>query len=198
MNRHLTDEEVLDLLAPGVEADPAAREHLAACDLCRARIESERPLSERVASLPDAADPTRLLWPSLRARLEAEPLNLPRPAPRRTALQAAAAIIVFLLGVVAGHALQSRPDDTARLDARDPLAAAAEVQRTGTAYVEAVARFRTVAADSAPGAVEQAREVALAAVHGAAFELARLHPEDATAREILALARDRRPAEGAR
>lgn len=195
MNRHLTDEEILDLLAPGVEPDPTTREHLAGCGACRARIEREMALSERVASLPRATDPTRDLWPPLRARLAVEPVVPLRSAPRRVALRAAAAVALFLGGALAGYALGTGSDDTPRFAAGDPLAAAAEVQRTGTAYVEAVARFRAIAADSAPDAVGQARDVALAAVHGAAFELARLHPEDPTARGILALARDRRPAE---
>lgn len=198
MNRHLTDEEFLDLLAPGVEPDPAAREHLAACDGCRQRLERDRPLSERVATLPDALDPARDLWPALRARLAAEPVSARRSGRPRIALRAAAAAAIFLLGALGGYALRPDSGGPARVVASDPLGAAAEVQRTGTAYVEAVARFRAIAADSAPGAVRQAREVALAAVHGAAFELARLYPEDATARGILALASDRLPLEETR
>lgn len=198
MNRHLTDEEILDLLAPGAEADPGVRDHLVACDACRTRIESERTLSDRVAELPLAKDTPGDMWPTVRARLAtAEPHSAP---PRRfpaAPLQAAAAIAVFLLGALAGRSLDAGSGPR-RGASSDPLVAAAEVQRTGTAYVAAVARFRTVAGDSAPGAVAQAREVALAAVHGAAFELARLHPDDRTAREILVLARDHRRTTGER
>jgi hypothetical protein len=192
MNRHLTDEEVLDLLAPGAEVDPGIRDHLVACDACRIRIESERTLSDRLAELPLGKDTPGDFWPTLRARLatgeyhSAPPRRLPI-----SLLQAAAAIAIFLLGALAGRTLNA--DSGPRQgDPNEPLMAAAEVQRTGTAYVAAVARFRTVAGDSASGAVSQAREVALAAVHGAAFELTRLYPDDPTAREILALARDHR------
>ena len=192
MNRHLTDEEILDLLVPGAEAEPGVRDHLVACDACRTRIESERPLSDRAAELPLEKDTPGDLWPAVRARLATAE---PHPAPPRrfstSLLQAAAAIAVFLLGALAGRSLDAGSGPR-REASSDPLVAAAEVQRTGTAYVAAVARFRAVAGDFAPGAVAQAREVALAAVHGAAFELARLHPEDPTAREILALARDHR------
>lgn len=191
MNRHLTDEEILDLLAPGAEADPEVRDHLVACDTCRARVESERALSDRVAELPLARDTPGDMWPTVRARLARE---VSRSAPSRrfpiSLLQAAAAIAVFLLGALAGRSLDA--GSAPRGASSDPLVAAAEVQRTGTAYVAAVAHFRSVAGDSAPGAVAQAREVALAAVHGAAFELARLHPDDRTAHEILVLARDHR------
>lgn len=190
MNRHLTDEEILDLLAPGAVADPGVRDHLVACDACRTRIESERALSDQVAELPLGKDTPRDLWPTVRARLAtAKPRSAP---PRRfpiSLLQAAAAIAIFLLGALAGRSLDAGSGPR-RGNSSDPLVIAAEVQRTGTAYVAAVARFRAVAGDSAPAAVAQAREVALAAVHGAAFELARLHPDDRTVREILVLARD--------
>jgi hypothetical protein len=198
MNRHLTDEEILDLLAPGAEADPGVRDHLVACDACRRRIESERTLSDHLAELPLAKDTPGDLWPTVRARLAREES---RSAPSRrfpiSLLQAAAAIAVFLFGALAGRSLDAGSGPR-RGASSDPLVAAAEVQRTGTAYVAAVARFRAVAGDSAPGAVAQAREVALAAVHGAAFELARLHPDDRTAREILVLARDHRRITGER
>jgi hypothetical protein len=193
MSRHLTDEEILDLCAPGAAPDEEIREHLAACGSCRARIEGERPLSERLTGLAGASDPPRDLWPALRARLASEPQIGDRPRRHRAALQAAAAIAIFSLGAAAGRSLPQDPAGPDRYAPGDPLSAAAEVQRTGTAYVEAVARFRSVATSSESGAAGQAREVALAAVHGAAFELARLNPEDGTAREILALARDRRP-----
>lgn len=192
MNRHLTDEEILDLCAPGAVPEAEARAHLAACVSCCARIESERPLSERVAKLADATDPPRDLWPALRARLATEPAIAQRPRHRRAWLQAAAAVAIFLIGALAGRSLPGDPEGPDRYVADDPLSAAAEVQRTGTAYVEAVARFRATGARSDPSAGGQALEVALAAVHGVTFELARLHPDDATARAILALARDRR------
>jgi hypothetical protein len=178
--------------------DPGIRDHLVACDACRTRIDSERTLSDRVAELPLAKDTPGDLWPTLRARLAtAEYHSAP---PRRfpiSVLQAAAAIAIFLLGALAGRTLDTASGPRQGVSS-DPLIAAAEVQRTGTAYVAAVARFREVAADSAPAAVAQAREVTLAAVHGAAFELARLHPDDPTAREILVLARDQRRTAAAR
>ena len=125
MNRHLTDEEILDLLAPGAEADPGVRDHLVACDACRTRIESERALSDRMAELPLAKDTFGDLWPTVRARL-AKAESLPVP-PRRfpiPLLQAAAAVALFLLGTLAGRSLDAGSGPP-RVASSDPLVAAA-------------------------------------------------------------------------
>jgi hypothetical protein len=69
---HLTIEQLLALREPGAEPGAqAAREHLEACDVCRA--ESDR-LYQRVARLKalPALRPTRDRWPAVRARFEAE------------------------------------------------------------------------------------------------------------------------------
>lgn len=201
MNRHPTDAEILDAIAPGRAPSPEVRAHLEACAECRARIEAERPLSERLSGLPRESDPPRDLWPGVLERIEAEPRGIRarpprrRPASRR-ALRAAAAIALFLAGGVAGRALP-RGGSPERGAPGDPLAAAAEVQRAGTAYVAALADFRAAASDAPGVTVAQARDVALAAVYGAAWELERLAPGDATARGIVALAEDDRAEEAA-
>lgn len=194
MNRHLTDEEVLDSLTAGEETSPQVREHLMSCPSCRSRIEAERPLADRLDALPRELDPPRDLWPDLRERIEAERRGRSWLHP---ALAAAAAIAIFILGVAVGRT--AGPDQGAieieRRGSVDPLAAAAEVQRTGTEYVAAVARLRATLPLSEGSAAEQARGATLAAVHGAAWELTRLNPDDSTAREIVVLAGDRRIAE---
>lgn len=195
MNRHLTEREILDLLAHGVKPEGEVREHLEACPECRTRLEAEEPLAARLDALPGELDPPRDLWPLVTSRIEDEgsrPRN-GRFGWTRPALRAAAAIAIFVLGAAVGRTLGPASPDDGRYAVEDPLAAAAEVQRAGTDYVAAVARFRAVAGTSSPVA-DQARDVALAAVHGAAWELSRLRPGDATAREILALARASRPA----
>lgn len=191
MKRHLTDEEVLDFMGAGEETSPQAREHLRTCPSCRSRIEAEQPLADRLNALPREADPPRDLWPDLRERIEAEPRGR---SWLRPALAAAAAVSIFLLGMAVGRA-GGPTEVTTGLDGRgpvDPMAAAAEVQRTGTEYVAAVARLRATAAGSGGPVAEQARGAALAAVHGAAWELARMSPGDSTVREIVVLAGDRR------
>lgn len=59
---------------------------------------------------------------------------------------------------------------------------AAEVQRTGTQYVTALASLRKLD-DSATRA--QGREAAMSVLYGAAHELTRLSPDDTGARQLL-------------
>ena len=63
-----------------------------------------------------------------------------------------------------------------------PLAAAAEVQRAGSAYVSALSRL-----DESAGAIEreQGVDAALSTLQGAAFEIVRLRPDDPQAGRIL-------------
>ncbi|HET6361087.1 MAG TPA: hypothetical protein VFH11_03420 [Gemmatimonadota bacterium] len=180
MNGHLTDEEILDLLAPGAEPEPRMRDHIEACPECRRRIEAERPLTALLSGLPRETDPPRDLWPELRAVIG-------WPGWMHHAVRAAAAVAIFVLGAAAGRALE--PSEASREAAipDEPLAAAAEVQRAGTAYVAAIARFRVIAERSPEPVVEQARDVTLAAVHGAAWELTRMRRDDATAEQIVSL-----------
>jgi len=189
MTRHLTDEEILDLAS-----ETPARIHLDACVECRARIEAERPLSVALAGLAEEADPPRDAWPGLRARIEAEgrgatirelPGRRPARPWTRAVLQTAAAVALLALGAALGRTI--RPDGTYPRPVDDPLMAATEVQRTGTEYVAAIARFRDLTARGDRAQVDQARDVALAAVHGAAWELTRLDPADATARAVASL-----------
>lgn len=197
MNRHLTDEQILDLVAAGAEPTEEIREHLATCPRCRSRLEAERPLSDRLDALPREADPPRDLWPDVRNGIaveiqDADTARIGRLTPSRgwarPALRAAAVVALFLLGAVVGRWSGTGETGTERVVSDDPLVAAAEVQRSGTEYVAAVARFRATARDAPSATVDQAWDVALAAVHGAAWELERLRPDDATARGIVALA----------
>lgn len=197
MNRHLTDEQILDLAAPGAEPTQEIREHLAACPPCRSRLEEERPLSDRLDALPREADPPRDLWAAVRneitvERQDADTGRIGRLTPfrgwARPALRAAAVVALFLLGAAVGRWSADVETGAERAASDDPMVAAAEVQRAGTEYVAALARFRATAREAPSATVDQAWDVALAAVHGAAWELERLRPDDATARGIVALA----------
>lgn len=197
MNRHLTDEQILDLVAPGAEPTEEIRDHLAACPRCRSRLEAERPLSDRLDALPRETDPPLDLWPDVRDgiagdRRGADTARIGRVTPSRgwarPALRAAAVVALFLLGAAVGRWSGSVETGADRAASDDPLVAASEVQRAGTEYVAAVARFRATARDAPSATVDQAWDVALAAVHGAAWELEQLRPDDATARGIVALA----------
>lgn len=143
----------------------------------------ERELLRRLASLPQEAEPERDLWPGLAARIAAPTETAARP-PRRARFlaQAAAALLLFASGIAVGRSWHSN-DAPQTHPQRDSLAAAVEVQRTGTAYVAAL---RSLAErPGSPGTREQGCEAALSTLFGAAHELVRLKPGDARATEIL-------------
>jgi hypothetical protein len=102
----------------------------------------------------------------------------------------AASVALFAIGVIVGQYLGTRSAVSVVAEMRsmnDAGAAAAHVQQTGTAYVEALAALVHAARQSQPGGPEaaQAREVALTALHEAANEVVRLAPNDPVAAKIL-------------
>lgn len=154
----------------------------------------ESDLLRRLAALPQEAEPARDLWPAVAARIAA-PAPPTRKPWRRYLTQAAAALLLFAGGVAAGHRWGAR--EAAAPGARpqrDPLAAAAEVQRTGTEYVAALRSLAECTDGSS--AREQGREAALSAFYGAANELVRLTPGDAGASQILDAVTDCRAPKG--
>lgn len=69
---HLTIEQLVALRDPGAEpGTQAARDHLEACDACRAEFDRLYQRVARLKALP-ALRPTRDRWPAVRARFEAE------------------------------------------------------------------------------------------------------------------------------
>lgn len=150
-------------------------------------------LEARFARAPREADPARDLWPAIARTIDgdAAPGPIPLRARRRSVavpLRAAAAVVVFASGVLVGQRWGgSTPAPEPVLDvpvgrAADPLAAAAEVQRAGSAYVSALSRL-----DASGGPLErdQGVDAALSALQGAAYELVRLRPDDPQAGRIL-------------
>lgn len=99
----------------------------------------------------------------------------------------AASIALFAMGVVVGQWLGTRSTiETVASIASTPAAAAANVQQTGTAYVQALEALVNAAnAQGQPQQSAQAREVALTALHAAANEVIRLAPNDPVAMKIL-------------
>jgi hypothetical protein len=101
----------------------------------------------------------------------------------------AASIALFASGVVVGQWVGTRTTVSAVAGLTqngNPAAAAANVQRTGSAYVNALEALATTAnltQEQLPSA--QAREVALTALHAAANEVIRLDPNDPVATKIL-------------
>lgn len=101
----------------------------------------------------------------------------------------AASIALFATGVVVGQWLGTRNTITTVAEMANQTtmaAAAAQVQQTGTAYVQALEALVNSAHQRQGQASDpQAREVALTALHAAANEVVRLAPNDPVAAKIL-------------
>jgi hypothetical protein len=153
-------------------------------------IDRDRELDARLTRAPREADPGRDLWPSLAEAIGAAPRPSAGPPSRRLVprlpLQIAAALALFAGGVVVGQRWgDSAPDSGAGgpIERGEyPLATAAEIQRAGSEYVSALSRL-----DESAGAFEreQGVDAALSTLQGAAWELARLRPDDPQAGRLL-------------
>lgn len=139
----------------------------------------------RLGSLPREAEPARDLWPGIEARIAGRAVA---PPPRRASvlLRLAAALLLFVSGVAVGLVWGRSSATGAPIQASiHPLAAAEEVQRAGTEYVAAVAALRE---ETRSEVRTQGREAALSTFYGAAHELARLSPDDASTSQLLSTA----------
>ena len=153
----------------------------------------DRELEARLARAPREAEPARDLWPDVARAIAAEPAASGEPTTSngarerrlmpRLPLQIAAAFALFVGGILVGQRWgePSRAETPAPVP-EGPLAAAAEVQRAGSAYVSALSRL-----DESAGAIEreQGVDAALSTLQGAAWELVRLRPDDPQAGRIL-------------
>jgi hypothetical protein len=166
-------------------------------------IERDPELEVRFAGAPREAEPGRDLWPAIARTIDAEAPDRARPPARRgllaVPLRIAAALVLFASGILVGQRwgdpapAPEPPPEAPVVRAHDPLAAAAEVQRAGTAYVSALSRL-----DASGGAIErdQGVDAALSALQGAAYEIVRLRPDDPQAGRILYTVSEARAGEG--
>ena len=143
---------------------------------------------ERAAldALPREGAPSRLLEERVvRALRHRGVLRHRGPAPAWLAAGLAASLALFAGGFAAGQWTTSRRVTDSFLAAQETTArqAAEAVQRTGTAYIGALAALARHA-DSGNGAVRQGQEAAWAALSAAAAELADLDPSDPVARSV--------------
>lgn len=151
----------------------------------------EAEYSEMIRELPLDVAPSALLEERTVKELHSRGL-LRRPHRFPTSWlvgSVAASIALFATGVVVGQWMGTRntistvaglaPNGTA-------ATAAAHVQETGTAYVQALEALVTSAnQNQGQPPSPQAREVALTALHAAANEVVRLAPNDPVATKIL-------------
>jgi anti-sigma factor RsiW len=142
--------------------------HLQMCSHCAAHVGRVRALSGALRSLEREATPAHDLWPGI--------LQRTRPRHVRVLLRVAAAVTLFLAGYGAGSLTDHRQVGEP-VRAGDVVAAAAEVQRTGSAFTAALANLASAAeAGSDSVRMGSARDVAFASLRGASLELVRLAP----------------------
>jgi hypothetical protein len=154
------------------------------------------PERRAIGALPRERAPRHALEDRVVAALRREGL-LHRPPPLQLPLTpawigaaVAASVALFVGGFTIGGWIESR--HTTNLlaqmhehEAANASVAAAAVQRTGSAYVAALAALAAVADTSRGESVTQGREVAVNAMHAVASQMVRLAPEDPLAVRIL-------------
>ena len=141
------------------------------------------------AALEKQNAPSRLLEERTVQALQAEGLLRRKwrfNSPRLVAAAAAAAVL-YLGGLATGQWLANRQTTqiVSDLQRDHALEAAALVQRTGSAYAQAIASLAALRTPNDTSSVSQGREVALAALYSAANELVRLTPDDPVVIRIL-------------
>jgi hypothetical protein len=178
--------------------------------------------------LPREAEPSRILEERIVKSLREEGIlgqrKARRPAtegmssaarwyrPWTAAASIAASLVLFATGVGFGQWMGSRSTTEAFIQVREQDAAqlALSIQEAGSAYVSALAALGALrvtdvgAGEPGEGASQasldfrQGREVALGALYGAVYELARLNPDDADVLRVLQILEGRRAREEGR
>lgn len=146
------------------------------------------------AALEKHNEPSRMLEERTVRALRAEGLLRSR---RRVSLPwlvaaAAAGAMLYLGGFATGQWLSNRQTTriVSDLERNHALEAAALVQKTGSAYAQAIAGLAGLRMPSDSPSVLQGREVALSALYSAANELVRLTPDDPLVVRILQVMED--------
>lgn len=123
---------------------------------------------ERVGALPRDAAVVPEQWDAIAEAI------LPRRAGAPWWAQAAAAVILFAGGLAGGFLAATRRPEPPRASIDAAMELAAEVQRTGSEYVAALAAFSAVVDSLSTDARVQGRDAAIATLVGAASEMAGL------------------------
>ena len=154
-------------------------------------FEQDAEYIQMIHELPHDAVPSALLEErTVRALRSRGLLRRPRGLPAAWLVgSTAASIALFATGVAVGQWLGARNtiDTIEEIANQTTMAgAAAQVQQTGTAYVQAMeALVNSANQIQGQPSDPQAREVALTALHAAANEVVRLAPNDPVVAKIL-------------
>lgn len=162
-----------ETLARLVDEPPTAAEaeHLENCAECRRELDELIALTAALGDLPDLLPPPPSAWPALAERLRREGLVRPVPRARRLPLparRAAAAVLIFVAGGIAGFVARGgmdTPDRVARQGEAAPLPRIQpvnEIEEAALALSEAEERYRAALAryTELAGAVEGADPIA--------------------------------------
>lgn len=141
------------------------------------------------AALEKLNEPSRFLEERTVRALQAQGLLRPRRrfSPSWLVAAAAAGAVLYLGGLATGQWLANRQtrEIVSDLQRDHTMEAAALVQRTGSAYTQAIASLASLRSPADSLSVSQGREVALTALYSAANELVRLTPDDPVVVRIL-------------
>lgn len=156
--------------------------------------DADRDLKQRVREIaPGAPFPRERIH-----RRIGKSLDAPRrrggglPSWLRAAAAVAAGVLLFVAGVEYGR---RNVGSAVAVDGSVPTA----IQSSGSEWVASISRLRESEAGLDPEQVEQARQVALAVMYGAALELVRNSPDDEMAAAVyraLSIERRNQAAEG--
>ncbi len=169
---HLSEAQLQDFLDEELEGEEhgLAQAHVGSCVECQTALRSMSSMVRELKSLPTQAQKGYPRW--------APPESHPWLGWMRSpAFAGLAAVVLFGFGFFAGM----RSGAFFRQPAADSAAGGSAhfseaIQRQGTQYIRAIANWRRNES-LAPGG-EQGREVTLATLYGAAFELQKLKPQD--------------------
>jgi predicted anti-sigma-YlaC factor YlaD len=182
------DELSLEAYVDGTASDPERKvvaDHVERCAQCAEYVRRVRSLSRDLRALPTTARSV----PPLDAELTRRASVSERGAPWRNLsplMAAAVAAVIFGAGVAAGTVIR-RPSGAAEPPPTE-LRPALDVQQAGTSYIAALVRLNAAARGNDAGAL-YGREVALATLYGAAAEAVAPLGADASASELVELAR---------
>lgn len=175
---HLTELEIYEL-ATGGAAATRSEGHVEACEGCAAAVAATRRLVGAVERLDANVEAPVTLEERLARRLaDAEGGS----RPRSPWLRAAAAVVLFVAGAGAHAVWTGTVDRPVAVTAPVPPVLAA--QQAGTEYVAAIARLVADSSEMTDAERRLGRDVGLAAMVGAAYELRLLSPGDGATEEI--------------
>ena len=160
-------------------------EHVGRCGECAEYVRRVRSLSDELRALPTTARSVPPIDAEIARRASAPGRGAPwtRLSPLRAA---AVAAVIFGAGVAAGTAVRGSPGVSEPPPTE--LRPALDVQQAGTSYIAALVRLNASARGNDVGAI-YGREVALATLYGAAAEAVAPLGPDASASELVQLAR---------